>query len=278
MRSLAPMLLVLAILLAGGCASRETLSLRPEVGEQMTYHVMAQASFQARNLAGLPAGAEGLFSAGYRMEYDTALVVEKWEGSVVTLTTDVSNMTGTITVAGREVPMGPLGPGAKLTVKLDSRTGEVLELSGLPDGTAEDLKGLVGQSIARLPEGGKARPGDSWTVELGTPIRIGDAVTTFKQTFTTTYTGTESRNDVKVAKLVGKGTGPFTVTGSQMGARTEAKGTLESEGVTYADLRTGMTRESDTTVRGTFRQTVEAQGTSISMDIDMTMHIVMTRK
>lgn len=253
--------------------------LRVNEGDEVTYHTTAKTA-SSGGINGMPLPQSGAAT----MEFDTKLHFDKVVGNEVTVSYTISGFTShTETAAG--VFESPSTPDKHYTMKIDRSTGKLLalDLGSELNGAAKDqLMKILDRTFAHFPTGTRFVPGSTWTMDLSQPIPMpmpglqGES----KVTTTTTYEADETRDGVRVARLVTTGSGPVNGQGEADGVTYAAKGTIVMNAVQYLDLKTGLQHSLENHWVFKFTQTMKdtATGESTDAEIESTSDAVMVRK
>lgn len=287
-------LLVLTLLLTllAGCAGGDSLAVRLNQGDSVTYHAKADATFAVTNVKGpeeaaklLPQDLKGQFN----FEYDAKLKVETLTDKIATVSYEISNFKGEGTMGDQKIPLDGQVPVTTVTIKVNTQTGEIIEVTGLPElstsGQApgldqEQLRNMVKQSFTQLPASGKAKVGDTWDLAGGLPLSVPNLKDQSNLKNTVKYEANETVNGVKVAKLVSTAKGPIDLTVEENGLKMTMKGTVDGKGTNLVDLKNGLPVTSDNTVIMQLNQSMAGQqpGLNLSMDLNLTMRVLVSQK
>lgn len=281
---------VFAFILAS-CAGEQGLRLRPKAGDQAEYHAKTEASFAVSEIKGPPELAEWITNempGSFQFEYDAALTfVEVADGRALA-TYEMTGFQGVIELVGERASLDGLVPDALVTIEVDTTTGEVLSIEGLPElglevpaGLDDDaLKNIIKQSFAQLPSSGYAKLGDEWEQEGEIPILLPGVENSSRLKTRIKYAANEERAGLRVAKVTEVTDGPIEINLKQEnGLSMGIRGNVSGEAVHYFELANGLPLHSEAMVTGKVTQTAgfPELNPALSFDLEMSMTISVDR-
>lgn len=260
-----------------------SLALHVPEGTHVTYRTAITTTFAGKSLNGSAVPAGTPLDGKTTIEYDADLKFDKVAGNEATVAYTLSGFKTATQVGGTTLPDtgGPIGD-IRFTMKMDTKTGKLLDLglgSGFSDLIDEgDMRQTLEQTFAQYPTDGSAKPGGSWTIDM--PFHLPGIAADSKVKITTTYESDETKDGIRVAKLVTKGGGPISLTGESDGVTFSLTGTMELTGTQYIDLATGLPWSVES--RSAFRFTQSMQdaksGQRLETEMTTTSEISMQRK
>lgn len=283
---LCTVLLALAVTLSG--CGVDPLALRLKPGVSGNFHVAMDQTMTTTNIQG-PEALKPManLKGNLTMAFDIFLIVSSVENQVATIRYQMSGFKINGTMADKPMPAISI-PDTAVTLKLNTVTGEVVDIQGLPQLGAgqtpgldkEQLSEMIKESIVQLPKSGQAKVGDKWEMDMKVPSPLPNFKSDSTMKVTNEYAGNETQDGFQVAKLNVGMNGTLNATTEQQGMKLTQTGTMSGKGTTRLDLKTGLPMGSDMTTVVKLSQKMEGKQLPgpVVMDMEMNQHIVTTRR